>query len=304
MNRKINFQSPSLNFKNINKANSKNEILNKIKSDSILVKLITNLKISDSEIFYHYTDLLEYAKEQKEHDKLFYTNVNRKNGRLVFYKVLNQYSSKIYDYLRNNNIKLRHISHPIVDIPYNELKLKSDYELDIMDFLKENNIALILNNKFKGFFLYGDAESSRSLILSAIANDLSYLNKTVSYLNINNLDTEVKSLLNSNNSTQESKELLDTLTSLDILILDELGLKKYTNWFLESFIEPLLSKRFLDNKITIFGSYYTLDLLKNNFFKENHLDKNGKLTPLGSRIFSLIKRLSNESYIWVGGSDE
>ncbi|MCU9933767.1 hypothetical protein NWE61_00780 [Mycoplasmopsis felis] len=65
MNRKINFQSPSLNFKNINKANSKNEILNKIKSDSILVKLITNLKISDSEIFYHYTDLLEYAKEQK-----------------------------------------------------------------------------------------------------------------------------------------------------------------------------------------------------------------------------------------------
>ncbi|MCU9933768.1 hypothetical protein NWE61_00785 [Mycoplasmopsis felis] len=73
-------------------------------------------------------------KNKKEYDKLFYTNVNRKNGRLVFYKVLNQYSSKIYDYLRNNNIKLRHISDPIVDIPYNELKLKSDYELDIMDF--------------------------------------------------------------------------------------------------------------------------------------------------------------------------
>lgn len=38
-----------------------------------------------------------------------------------------------------------------------------------MDFLKENNIALILNNKFKGFFLYGDAESSRSLILSKLS---------------------------------------------------------------------------------------------------------------------------------------
>ncbi|MGZ9755586.1 hypothetical protein ACXYRQ_00965 [Mycoplasma sp. 394] len=299
-----NFQNPHLSLTNLP---SKQQVINEIKQNPILSPIFKTLAFTENDIINSYANLIDYVQEQNDPNRLFITNIKRGyNGQINFTKTLNHKSPYITDYKLLNNIKFKYISSPMTSESLSHLQITSESESGFKHMMEINSPWLINENKFRGFFLYGDAESSRNLMLSALTNEFALMNKKVAYLNINNLDSYSKTFIrrNSEDIVSEINDFLTSILYLDVIIFDELGLKKFSNWFLETFLEPLLTECVANKKIVIFGSYYTPELLDKQFFKDGYKDDRNGLTPMAKKILMLINKLSNYRSLWIGNKKD
>ncbi|TDV23275.1 primosomal protein DnaI [Mycoplasmopsis mustelae] len=311
------FHNPKISFKKIPK---KEAVIKKVRENEILRPILEKLEFTDQEIMDSFANLVDYVNEVKNSEnELFLTNIKRGyNDQIIFSKYLNPNSPHANEFKIANNLKLKYITSTTTKKLLNEIQSNSNSESGFRDLMQANNLKLIFNNQFKNFTLVGSSTSSRSLMLSALANQIATMDKTVAYLNINDLDTEIKSYLNKSNTQLEIRELIDSMLKLDVIILDEFGYKKFSNWFLEIFLDPLLSECIINKKTVIFGSYYRAFILfKHYFFREsksNNPEKFEKNT-MHQKLITNFKKImcsytdeyldrtfANE--VWIGNKED
>jgi len=126
-------------------------------------------------------------------------------------------------------------------------------------------------NTRRGLYLFGHAGSGKTHLAAAIANAL-VLKTEVRFVTAPELLLEIRKTFN----TQGDTGLLDKLSKTKLLIIDDLGSEKPTEWVQETLF-VLIDRRYTHLLPTVITSNYSLDQLKER---------------LGYRIASRIAEMS------------
>lgn len=126
----------------------------------------------------------------------------------------------------------------------------------------------------KGLYLFGHAGSGKTHLASAIGNQL-MLQEGVRFASAPEILLNIKKTFN-NQNPQSDSTLLDRLSRTRLLIIDDLGSEKPTEWVQETLF-VLIDRRYTHYRPTIITSNLSLDELKDR---------------LGYRIASRIAEMS------------
>lgn len=156
----------------------------------------------------------------------------------------------------------------------------ADYRIDIYDSNGDREVASkakTICKKFveefdtfekheKGLYLYSYTKGSgKTRLAVAIGNALIDLyQKRVKFVTTTRVIDEIKASFNPVDKDDfTSIQYMNAITSIDVLILDDIGTEKLSDWVNEKFYE-IINQRMLNKKITIFTSNCTVSELKHD----------------------------------------
>jgi len=179
---------------------------------------------------------------------------------------------------------------------FNEELLKVD--IDNMEnkkgrFEYEKKVLEIESTESKnGMFIYGPSSSGKSYPLIALCNEFVKDNKTCAFTDVK---TFVESLKNSFGDNKEFTRLMDIVKKVDILVLDNLGEEKQTEWVRDDVISTIIDYRNKNNSLTFITSCYTLEELEKmyNVAKTNLEMGNIKASKFIDKIKTICPTIIN-----------
>ncbi|MFV0498457.1 MAG: ATP-binding protein [Bacilli bacterium] len=206
--------------------------------------------------------------------KYFVKNVNNKI--IEYYKTCE--FSKKKEYLQNistyNSIKS--VNFDIKEHNFYHAKERDE----IMKYM-----STILNNDLlinKGIYLSGSFGVGKSYIMSLFVKSLAKKGYKCAYIYVPQLLVELKTEFNSN-----SQSILDDIKRKEVLILDDIGAEKVSEWSRDEILGTILQYR-MDNKLfTCFSSNYSICNLLEHY-------NNDKKLVNSRRIVDRIEYLSKE----------
>lgn len=156
----------------------------------------------------------------------------------------------------------------------------NDFEIDIYDSPQNREIAaqakktcagyvrnfLEIEALEQGLYLYSDTKGSgKTRLAVAIGNALIDLyNKRVKFATATRIIEEIKATFNpATKDDLNTIQYMNAIKSVDVLILDDIGTEKLTDWVNETFYE-IINQRMLNKKITIYTSNCTVEALKHD----------------------------------------
>lgn len=155
-----------------------------------------------------------------------------------------------------------------------------EYKVEIYDSQEDKDIASkakTICKKFveeyvefesleKGLYFYSDTKGSgKTRLAVGIGNALiDRYKKRVKFITATRLIDEIKASFNPTSKDDYSAiQYMNAIMNIDVLILDDIGTEKLTDWVNEKFYE-IINQRMLNKKITIFTSNCTIDELKHD----------------------------------------
>ncbi|WP_027121248.1 ATP-binding protein [Mycoplasma leonicaptivi] len=265
-----------------------------------VIELIKKLKANEQEIEQYAADFLVYANEQKQPDNhLWLTSITRNTttGKINVSKYINK-SKKFESFKIKANINLGFLGKLKYDVKLQHFIFSDDNSEDDIYVYLQNMLNAIKNNKkIPSLFLIGDYETSKTELMCALTNHFASLNYKVAYIDVNDLDDYSKKVF-SNDINIDISLLTQELIEQDVLFIDELGYKQLNNWFLETILVKVLEKRYLDKKLTFFGSYYGINKITYRITKEKLSNESNNWPPLFKKFLFLIDKMSDEK-IWT-----
>ena len=284
-------ESMNVDSKNIYKE-LKKELLS-AKKDEKFVKLMEKLKIDDKTASKYTSKLQETLCELENcrHCKGLYCCKNKleghvsypknENGRLIFSYVPCKYQEKLNDELSNKTTSLYSLSSArMKDIDISDKK-RTEVICYLDKFFDEYSPAK--NNV--GLYLHGSFGSGKSFLVSALLNEL-HEKKKASVCMI----YFPEALRTLKDDWDDFGSKIEYLKSVDILLIDDIGAEKVTEWGRDEVLGTILQAR-MDSKLaTFFTSNLSIKEL------ESHLALSNKSDDLvkARRIIERIKQLTND----------
>lgn len=126
------------------------------------------------------------------------------------------------------------------------------YYLDNFDKMRESG---------KGLYLYSSQKGSgKTRMAASIANDLIHNHDiSVRFMTSIAILDEIKNSWDNKEYTEH--QVLDVLFTVPVLIVDDFGAEKSTDWTNDRFYQ-IINERYLNNRVTIFTSNMSLDNLQ------------------------------------------
>lgn len=282
------------------KVNSKKNFESELKKDLLLAKkdvnfskLVNSLEISD-EIACKYTSKLEDTVCELGNCKKckgLYTCKNKFEGhisypkkdenRLIFSFIPCKYQLKSMEESSNKST--------LEDITLNA-RMK---DIDILDKKRQKVICYLdkffedysLSKNNIGLYLHGSFGCGKSFLVNALLNELKE-KKKVSTLSI--YFPEALRTLKDDWDNFAGK--MEYLKSVDVLLIDDIGAEKVTEWGRDEVLGTILQARMDRNLATFFTSNLTIDELESHLAISNKSDDAIK----ARRIIERIKQLTND----------
>lgn len=108
----------------------------------------------------------------------------------------------------------------------------------------------------KGLYLYGGPLTGKTYIMASLTNELVTTSKlSASFVKFKEYLDDLKA--NFGNDTYISNQI-DLLKNNDVIVLDDLGSEKPSEWSLFDVLQDILDYRIANNKLTLFTSRYSL----------------------------------------------
>ena len=156
-------------------------------------------------------------------------------------------------------------------------KTFSDYEID------DNNKAAVEKARQLGsLYISGSVGTGKTFLASIVAQELLRQGKSVVFGDVPTLLDELKSTFD-DNAKSTFKDLMNILSNVDVLILDDFGSEKPSDWAAEK-LYTIINNRYNSNKTLIITSNFTIAELKNYYGSSNDEKKGGRIV---SRIIDL-----------------
>lgn len=128
--------------------------------------------------------------------------------------------------------------------------------------------ADLLTERIKSLYIYGKSGLGKSFISAAISNEFIEIKSgKVAFVNAHDLIEELRNLVYEDKPNYLLK--VKELELVDLLIIDDLGNEKITEWSKEEVIFPLIEARLKTNKAVVVNSDYSLQELKALYAKDS-----------------------------------
>lgn len=263
--------------------------------------LVKHLNMSDNEIQQNLSSIMQYIN----------INVQCENNHTDSCVSKDGYHINIFRN-KNGDIECQYFLCPKINEKFSRMNIRDyygvnnsfeSYELDFnkeyIDILvdKDNRSQLLKiliyqykTNKFEGIYLYGNTGVGKSYIMSAFLNKLAKDKWFVNFLDINQSMNFVKA----NFGTNDLDNYYQIIKEGDILVIDNLGIENFRNYYHCQFLIPILEYRYKNNKPTYFISSLGIEALKNKYIN-NIINNKGDVTK--NDVFKFIDLVSGSSSI-------
>ena len=182
----------------------------------------------------------------------------------------------------NNNYLIRDFSDDLLKTEIDSVEKKVErkgYEKKILQ--------IYLGNINEGLFVQGSSGSGKSYPLIALCNEFVKNDKTCSFFDVK---TFIESLKNTFNLNKENYiKLMDKVKDADVLVLDNLGEEKQSEWVRDDVISTILDYRAKNNSLTFVTSCYTLAELEKMYNVSKTNNEMGKIKA--SKFVEKIKNV-------------
>lgn len=261
------------------------------KKDMQFKKLVKRLDIDD-EVAMKYTSLLQstvselnncskcsgliYCKNRLD-GHVFFPTVNGKQ--VIFAYAPCKYQKEAQDKEKNRRTREKDLQNAkMADIDSSD---KKRYEVIkwITNFCKKYDP----NEEFKGLYLHGNFGCGKTYLISALFNELSKKRIRTEIVYFPELLRDIK------NDFDNYGDRIEYLEDVDILLIDDIGAEKVTEWSRDEILGTILQKRMNNYKTTFFTSNLNMEEL------EVHLQGKGATIDdevKARRIIERIKQLT------------
>jgi primosomal protein DnaI len=138
----------------------------------------------------------------------------------------------------------------------------------------------------KGLYLYGPFSKGKTYTLACIANELRKNNINSLLIYFPDLVVDLKNAM----GTARFEELVNMLKSIDVLMLDDVGSEKMTDWLRDEIIGPIINYRLMEGKPLFMSSNLTPTQYKEHLMLSDKI----KAERIMSRLTSLVRQVSLE----------
>lgn len=257
------------------------------------VKLVNSLKLEEKKVM-KYTSRLEDTVKDLQNCKgckSIHECKNRMCGFVTYPTVVEDRLEFCYmpcKYKKNENNYVSYFEVPLSlkNASMKGIKASAKERIEVIKYMKEIISNFDKESFQKGIYLHGSFGSGKSYLMSALVNELSKKYKLHSVIMY--YPTLLKTLKSSFNDEFDSK--IDEISKCDLLLIDDIGAERNTEWARDEILGPILQYRMDNDLITFFTSNYTITEL------EEHLSVTKESTDKvkGRRIIERIKYLTRE----------
>lgn len=138
----------------------------------------------------------------------------------------------------------------------------------------------------KGLYLHGPFSKGKTYTLACIANELRKNNINSLLIYFPDLVVDLKNAI----STSRFEELVNMLKSIDVLMLDDVGSEKMTDWLRDEILGPIINYRLMEGKPLFMSS----NLTPNQYKEHLLLNDKVKAERITNRLNSLVRQISLE----------
>ena len=138
--------------------------------------------------------------------------------------------------------------------------------------------------KNKGLYLHGNFGCGKTYLISALFNELSKKRVSSEIVYYPELLRDIKSDFDS------YADRIDYLENVDLLLIDDIGAEKVTEWSRDEILGTILQKRMNNYKTTFFTSNLDMEALQQHLRINNYSDDEMK----ARRIIERIKQLTDD----------
>ena len=155
----------------------------------------------------------------------------------------------------NNNYLIRDFNEELVNDDFSKLEMKTERKTF------EKKVMQIYLGKLKGgMFVQGGSGSGKSYPLIVLCNHFVRSDKTCAFVDVKMF---IESLKNTFSYSKENYvKLMDTVKNCDVLVLDNLGEEKQSEWVRDDVISTIIDYRNKNGTLTFITSSYTIDELE------------------------------------------
>ena len=251
-------------------------------------KLVASLELTDKEAMNYTSKLEEYLQEEnncKNCHGLYecknkirgYTNYPQKyNNHLMF-------STEACYFKLQEFKKIKESINATKELETSSLKTidtrdKNRYILIkwVTNFIKEYDYG----KNMKGLYLHGNFGCGKTYILSACFNEMQKRGFKTRIVYLPDLLRTIKG------DFEAMNDIMDELCGVDLLLIDDIGAEKVTDWGRDEILGTILQSRMNEHKTTFFTSNFTIKEL------EEHLSNKGIDKVKANRIIERIKQLT------------
>lgn len=138
----------------------------------------------------------------------------------------------------------------------------------LIDIGPHNDLPVVDSDRGEGLFIYGELKSGKTILAAQLAMQeqkklyLLQENKTILFVKVPQLLHRIKATYREGAAERE-EEILNKLQNTHLLVLDEFGMSKASDWLLE-LLYLIVDHRYENKKPTIYTSNYDLATLSEN----------------------------------------
>lgn len=251
-------------------------------------KLVASLLLTAKEAMNYTSKLEEYLQEEnncKNCHGLYecknkirgYTNYPQKyNNHLMFSTEACYFKSQEFKKIKESTTALQELETS--SLKTIDTSDKNRYKLIkwVTNFIKEYDYG----KNIKGLYLHGNFGCGKTYILSACFNEMKKRGFRTKIVYLPDLLRTIKG------DFEAMNDIMDELCNIDILLIDDIGAEKVTDWGRDEILGTILQSRMNEHKTTFFTSNFTIKEL------EEHLSNKGVDKVKANRIIERIKQLT------------
>ena len=141
-----------------------------------------------------------------------------------------------------------------------------------------------INGNYKGLYLHGNFGCGKTYLIAALFNELAKKKIRSEIVYFPKLLADIK------NDFDSFGDVLEYLEDVDLLLIDDIGAEKVTEWSRDEVLGTILQQRMNNYKTTFFTSNLDVEQLENHLRLNNYSDDEIKCR----RIIQRVKQLSEE----------
>ena len=251
-------------------------------------KLVASLELTAKQAMNYTSKLEEYLQEEnncKNCHGLYecknkirgYTNYPQKyNNHLMFSTEACYFKSQEFKKIKQSTTALQELETS--SLKTIDTSDKNRYKLIkwVTNFIKEYDYG----KNIKGLYLHGNFGCGKTYILSACFNEMKKRGFRTKIVYLPDLLRIIKG------DFEAMNDIMDELCNIDILLIDDIGAEKVTDWGRDEILGTILQSRMNEHKTTFFTSNFTIKEL------EEHLSNKGVDKVKANRIVERIKQLT------------